>query len=240
MAYQYEDPLGYDPDTVFDQGWVRVDCIKNNSPNRPPVLNKDNVSSSEAGAQENDPSAAAQAHAQGRDIDNLHFDSEHPPSSYASSNSGSVQAPDGPEIRDPGNKFLPVAPDIGLGEEEHRRRASFDDEGDRLVRSIRKYLKTLPRHERSCHASWEGVGLQGGFLPLNTHIGGSSDSVQATRGKSSGSPSDGPGSGYSVASSGLRSSNMDPAAWSGAWIRDSVFGDWPLEIPEDAIEEDVG
>jgi hypothetical protein len=235
MAYQYNENLEFDPQADSDHDWVDVGCIENISPDRPPILNLDNYSSSEAGTPVNDPNTAAQAHALSMNMNKLHL-AEHAPSSYPSSSDGSIRAPDGPEGRDPANKYLPLAPATGLGEMQHRRRASFDEVEDQLSYSLRKWAKTLPPHERSIHVSWEG--MQGGWLPLDTHIVGPTDySVRATRGKSSGSPSVLMSSSYSAASSGWRSSKSELVSGSGGWIGESALGGWPMEI-EEAVEYD--
>ena len=235
MAYQHHDGLEYDPEADPDHDWVHVGCIQNNSPNRPPILNRENFSSSEAGTPVNDPNAAAEVRALGMNMNNVRLPNN-APSSYPSSNDGSVRAPDGPERKDPANNFLPVAPATGLGEMQHRRRASFDEVEDQLTYCLRRWQRDLPQTQRSFHASFEDI--QGGFLPLATHIVGPIDSVRATRGKkSSGSASVLLGSCYSGASSGWRSSNSDPLNGVGEWIGDNFNGRWPEEIDEEDIEE---
>jgi hypothetical protein len=233
MEYQYNDGLEFDPHADSDHDWVDLGNTKNISPDRPPVLNLDNFSSAEAGTPANDP------HTDAHYVLSMNMNkllAEHAPSSYPSSNDGSLRAPDGPERRDPANQFLPVAPATGLGEVQHRRRASFDVVEDQISHGIRKYLEALPPHERSFHASWEAP--QGSWLPLATYIVGPTDSVRATRGKSSGSASALPGSVYSGASSGWKSSSIDPVFGSGDWIVESALGEWPREIDEEDIEED--
>jgi hypothetical protein len=234
MAYQYNDGLEYDPQDDPDHDWVHVGYIENNSPDRPPTLNRDNFPSSEGGRPVNDPNTAPQVQALSMNMNNIYL-AEDAPSSYPSSSDGSLRAPDGPERSDPPNKFIQVAPAPGLGEVQHRRRASFDEVEDQLTYSLRRWARTLPPTEPSFHASFEG--MQGGWLPLDTHIVGPTDSVRATRGKSSGSASVLLSSVYSGASSGWRSSNMDPLNEMGAWIVDSVNGGWPMEIDEEAIED---
>jgi hypothetical protein len=233
MGYQYNDNIEYDPQADSDHDWVHVGPLENNSPNGPPILNRDNFSSSEAGSPTNDPNVVAQAYA--LNMNNPHLD-EHAPSSYPSSYDGSVPAPDGPEARDPANRFLPVAPATGLGEVQHRRRASFDEMEGQISDSIRRYLKTLPSYEHSFHASWEGV--RGGWLPLDPRLVVPTDSVRATRGKSSGTTSALQSSVYSGGSSGRKSSNIDLLKEIGGWAEESAFGDWPMELDEQAIEGD--
>jgi len=231
MEYQYNDGLEFDAQADSDHEWVDLGNSKNISPDRPPVLNHDNFSSSEAGTPANDPYTDAQIYVLNMNMNKLLL-TEYCPSSYPSSNDGSLRAPDGPERQDPANQFLAVAPATGLGEVQHRRSASFDYQ---VSHGIRRFLETLPPHERSCHASWEAP--QGNWLPLATIVS-PTDSVRATRGKSSGSGSALPGSVYSGASSGWRSSNNDPLSDMGGWIGDGLLGDWPMEIDEKALEED--
>jgi hypothetical protein len=229
MDYQYNNGIRYDPQADSDHYWVFGGCIKNISPDRPPILNYDNISS-EAGVPVNDPNEAAQVDALSMNI-NVHL-IEHAPSSYPSINDGSVSSPNGPERKDL-NNFLPVAPATGLGEMQHRRRESFDDVEDQLSYSLRKWARTLPAHARSFDPSWEG--MQGGWLRQDTHIVGPTDSVRATRGKSCGSASVSPGSMYSSASPGWRSPNTYHLNEMGTWTIGSPLGGWPLEIEEEAI-----
>jgi hypothetical protein len=230
MAYQYN------PQTDSEHDWVFVDCFTNISPSRPPNFNHDNLSSSEAGTPANDPNAAAKVLILGMDMNNLPL-VEHAPPSYPSSNDGSIRAPDGPEREDPPNRFLAVAPVIGLGEIQHRRRSSWDRMEDQINSSVSRWAMTLPPDERHFHAEWEEP-VQRGFLPLATRIMTSAESVKATRGKSSGSASVLPSSGNSGESSVWPGSNTALVAGSGEWIRDSLSGGWPYDIPEDAFEEE--
>lgn len=233
MGYQYNDPFGYDPEADPDHGWVYVGY---NTPERPPILNQDNFSSSETGAPVNDPHITARDQGLSMNMSNHHL-VQHTPASYPSSSDGSIRAPDEPEKKPLLRGFLPVAPATGLGEIRHRRRASFDDREDQVNNSVSIWAKDLPPNERHSHAEREGP-VQGGFLPLGTRIVAMTDSVRATRGKSSGSVSVILSSGSGGASSGSRSSNMDPTVQMGSWIGDSVCGGWPMYLDEEAIEED--
>lgn len=230
MAYQYE------PQADSEHDWVLVGHIMNFSPNRPPSLNTDNFSSSEAGRPANDPNAAAKVLVLGMDMNNLPL-VEHAPPSYPSSNNGSIRAPDGPERKDPPNRFLAVAPVIGLGEIQHRRRSSWDRMEDQINSSVSMWAMTLPPDERHFYAEREEP-VQLSFLPLATRIMTSAESVKATRGKSSGSASVLPSSGNSGESSVWPGSNTGLVAGSGEWIGDSISGGWPDEIPQDAFEEE--
>jgi hypothetical protein len=229
MAYQYDTQ----PDS--ENGWVIVGYIQI-SPNRPPVLNLDNFSSTEAGTPANDPNATAQALVLGMDVNNLPL-VEHFPPSYPSSSDGSIRAPNGPERKDPPNRFLPVAPATGLGETQHRRRASWDQMEYEINYSVSMWARALPPAERSFPAEWEEP-VQGGFLPLSTCIVAPPDSVKATRGKSSGSASVLPSSGNSGEGSAWPGSNTELVAGSGDWIGDSISGGWPYDIPQDEFEEE--
>jgi hypothetical protein len=213
-----------------ENDWVYIKI----SPNRPPVLNPDNFSSSEAGTPANDPNAAAQVLALGMDMNNLPL-IEHAPPSYPSSSNGSIRSPDGPERKDPPNRFLTVAPATGLGEIQHRLRASWDQMEYEINYSVSRWARAVLPAESSFPAEWEEP-VQDGFLPLSTCI--VAPSVEATRGKSSGSASVLPSSGNSGESSVWPGSNTDLLAGSGGWIGDSISGGWPYDIPQDAFEEE--
>jgi hypothetical protein len=224
MAYQYNDGLEYDDS---DHDWVDV-----------PILNLDNVSSSEAGAPANDHNAAAQGIdlSMSMNMNNLQL-AEHAPPSYPSSNDGSVRCPDGPERKSPANKWLPVAPATGLGEMQHRRRASFDEVEDQLFYSVSIWgEKIQPAPRRSFDPSWED--MRAGFLRQDPHLVAPTDSVRATKGKSSGSASVSQSSVYSSMSSGWKSSSIDPVHKAGSWIVESTLGSWDMEIEEEAVEEE--
>lgn len=238
MAYKQNQGFEFDRDADYEHDlWVCFRCFKTVSPDRPPVLNLDNCSCSEVGTSVNDPNSAAKSHALSMAMDNLRLGVPTPPST--TSDEGSVRNPDGPEAKDPGNRYLQVAPAIGLGEVQHRRRASFDEVEDQLEISVRKYLKTLPQRERSFSLPWEGLN-GGSWLKQNTHLVGPTDSVRATRGNGSGSGSGSGGmsSGYSAGSSGLASFTFDPTIGSGGWIGDSMYGILPMEIDDEAIHGD--
>lgn len=235
MEYQYNDGLEFDPQADLDHDWVHVGCTKNLSPNRPPNLNLDNCPSSQAGTPVNDPNPAAQVSALSMPMDNLHLD-ERPPFSYPSSSKSSVPTLDGPETRDPADQFLPIAPATGLNEMQHRRRASYDDVQHQLSYSLRKWAKDSAPAEPPFRASWEG--MQGHWLQLDPHIVGPSDSVRATRGKSSGSASALHSSAYSGASSGWRNPSIDLVSGSGHWVEESALSGWPMYIDEEAFEEE--
>jgi len=230
MAYQYNDGLDYDAQADSDPDWVDL------SPDRPPILNLVNVPSSQAGTPINDPSADAQAHALSMDMKNLNL-AGHAPSSYPSSIDGSVRCPDGPEKESPANNFLPVAPATGLGEKQHRRRASFDEVEDQLSYSVSIWgEKIRPAPRRSLDPSWER--MQAGFLRQDPHIVGPTDSARATKGKSSGTASAWQSSVYSSTSSGWKNSSIDPVHEAGGWIVEGTLGSWAGEIEEEAVEEE--
>jgi len=149
MAYQYNDPLEYDPQGDFDHDWVHVGCIKSIFPHGSLMLNLENSSFSKAWTPFDNPDSSNQAHVLSMTMDKLYV-AEHVPSSYSSSNDGSTQGLDGspltqwdiasiimnkavetviftapPDIADSVNKYAPLAPTTGLRKIRHFRRASL-------------------------------------------------------------------------------------------------------------------
>jgi hypothetical protein len=215
-----------------EQDWLCGRCFKTVSANRPPVLNLDNCSCQEAGKRANDPNSAADPagfvnSGNGQDLP-----------SYPTSSDGSVETPNGPETRDPNNHFLPVAPEIGLGELRHRRRASSDETEEQRDCSIRRWRDTLPLQQRDLHRAVID-NTSGGWLRQNIYMMGSRDSVIASRG-GSGTPSILLSSGSSGSSSGLPSSGIDPVLGAGDWADISMSGGWPDYLDEEAIYHDDG
>jgi hypothetical protein len=235
MALHNND-LELDHSELFDYEWLCVICFKTISQSRPPVLNLDNCSCSEAGKPINDPDKAGRAIGLGLNVNGLPIDNHGPPS-YSTSDDGSVKTPDGPEARDPNNQYLPLTPAIGLGEAQHRRRASLDEVENQLSYSIRRYLKTPPPHERALQSGLENGS--NGWLRQDAHLVGPTESVKATWGYGSGSGSAAMSSEHSGGSSGFRSWNIDPVMETGAWVEGgNCFPAWPREIDDVAFDDD--
>jgi hypothetical protein len=106
-------------------------CIRTLSSSRPPVFNADNCSCAEVASHTRGGPHISQSPRYERPM--YHYENTLPiyhqqPQSYASS-SISVPSPEGPEREDPNaqstNNFLPLGPEAGLNETQHRRSASF-------------------------------------------------------------------------------------------------------------------
>ncbi len=166
MAHQYDDPLGYDPDSNFDHGWVHVGFIKSFSADRPSVWNLGSSSKfwnccdcalSDTGTPLDDFESATEAYIQNMTMHNLYL-AKLAPSLYTCSRNASVRGPDGPETNNTTKDFLLLAPATGLTETKHHRRASIDDIEDQPSSSVHKYLETAAPHERFSYSSCEGMG----------------------------------------------------------------------------------
>jgi hypothetical protein len=218
MAYQYKNPLGYDPEADPDHDWFEVPNV---FPDRFPILIPENSPAAETGTPVNDPNRANQAQTLNIDLSNPYM-IQHAPPSYPSSSDGSssIPIPDEPENA---SKYLEVVPAIGLGEMQHRRRASCDEMQDELNSSISRWYDEVPPTEHSLPAEdWKRL-TQARYLPLGTRIGAPTIvSAQATRGNSSGSPSSIPSSGSGGTMSGSRSFKSYYITHTGEWIEDSM------------------
>lgn len=233
MSYHnYKDEPEHGHREHFDkeQDWLCNFCYKTISAQRPPVLNLDNCSCQEAGKRANDPNSAAApaSFVNGGNSQDL--------PSYPTSSDGSVETPNGPEARDPNNHFLPVAPAIGLGEDQHRRRASSDETEEQRDSLIRRWRETLPLQQRDLHKAIVD-NTSRGWLRQNTYLMGQRDSVMATWG-GSGTPSDSRSSGSCASSSGWTSSGINPVLGAGDWVTINVSGGWPVRIDEEVILDD--
>lgn len=98
-------------------------CFKTISPTRPPVFNPDNCSCAETGTFANGDNRPVIDQQNTYQYESVAY---HPQSSTASSISDTC--PEGPEHDEPrltsGNTYLPLAPDTGLNEPQHRRSSS--------------------------------------------------------------------------------------------------------------------
>jgi hypothetical protein len=219
-----------EPEQELEHDWLCARCGKKVSAERPPELNTDNCSCSDLGTPVNDPHLTqARTH--------LMIDSQGPPS-YPNSNDGSVQGQEGLETMDPNkrSRFIPVGPATGLGEAQHRRRASFDDIEEQLASTVTLWLRTRPHQKRSYRGlPWQHT--DGEFLVQTTHIvGPTDDSIRATRGHGSGnlSGSQSLSSRHSDVSSGSRSRNLNTLNAMGAWIEE----EWEIDVDATIYEDD--
>jgi hypothetical protein len=182
---------------------------------RPPVFNADNCSCAEVAAHSRGCQHLSQSsfYEQPR----FHYENTLPvyhqqPQSYASS-SISVPSPEGPEREDPNkpptNNFLPLGPEAGLNETQHRRSASFHSD---LSYQMRRFLVEQEEHQHPAPYATERAPAESGFLPQDIYI----QSQAPGKGKKgklsymSASTSSGDASFFSW--------NVDPVTGSGAWV----------------------
>jgi len=222
---------------LFDS-WTCAGCFRTISAERPPNLNLDNCSCSEAGTAVNDPDLHHQingVHGHGSD-EQKSPSSRIPnsPSSDTASDDGSVRGPEGPEARDPNNPYPLLAPEVGLGELQHRRRSSFDDDLSNSLLSfpLRRYLMTASPLERSFD-NLQIAEAQQYWLRQDTYVTGPTFSTRANKGSSVPSMQSSNHSGLS-----WRSWRIDPTNGVGTWMEDGGRGEWPMVIDEHAIEEE--
>lgn len=233
--------------------WTCADCFKSISSSRPPVYNPNNCSCSEIGfrAPLNDPHLVAHI---SEAMNTLHLSQDVARDAYpydpchqaptVSSDGSSVRAPDGPERLDPNARFLPLGPAIGLGEDIHRRRASFDGNEVQLAFVLRRYWESMTPQERSYHDAGrrnydrELMWLrQDTFLVGPTGGGAGSCSVRAATGSSEESME---GSMHLGSESPGWRSQIDPMKGIGHWTNAHVFESWPdtLMIDDSPTEDD--
>jgi len=208
-----------------EHDWLCARCFTTISAERPPVLNRDNFCSQEASRRASDSDSAPVQ------VGFLNNGIAQDPLSYPTSTDGSVENPNGPVAKDPGNRFLPVVPAIGLGEPQHRLRASSDEDDERRALYICQWRNDLPLQDRTFHGSTIDAG-DSGWLRQNTHIVGHMDSVRATRG-GSGSSRTVLSSRSSGTSSGWSSFGINPIHEAGAWMKG-----WPEQPEDDAMYDD--
>ncbi|CZR61176.1 uncharacterized protein PAC_11072 [Phialocephala subalpina] len=202
--YQYEE---------MDQ-WLCSQCFKTISSSRPPIFNSENCSCLEV-------SGGGSPHAQPVSIpqpepiynyeNTVHNATVY--QSYASS-ARSFTGPEGPERENPdlrvSNTYLPLGPDAGHGEVQHRRTASFESEMSFQMRRflVEGYHLTSHEHE--------------GFLKQDVVLGRSCESTR--KGKRGSKPSwvsSGSGkSGQLEESLGGWSQRLDWTREMGGWMDD--------------------
>lgn len=139
---------GYNYD--LDQPWVCGTCLKTVSSSRPPVYNADNCSCADLGGYTNGLTQVPQpatSPAQGYQYEANGVKYYQPPQSYASS-TASVPCPEGVEREDPNlrvtSTYLPLGPDTGLNEVQHRRSASFHSD---MSFQMRRFLIDQEKHQ---------------------------------------------------------------------------------------------
>jgi len=236
-------------------GWVQV---RNISPNRPPTFNPDNCSCSEAGTTLNDPHLCNTLvnginglciHQEiSHDITRESFPYHQAPT--VSTDDGSVRAPEGPERRDPNMAWVTLAPESGLGEEEHRRRVSFYEIETQLDYPLRRWMATLTPEEMPYHDAGQeldGTLLGSGGRPwvrCDTHFmgptggGGHFNSDGATKGSTNRTMQSSGHTG-STGSSGYHGADINPTEGVGHWMEASVI-ELPgmLMIDESVVDDD--
>ncbi len=225
---------------IYEEPFECVICSGLVSADRPPFLNLDNCSCAQHGAIFNDPDIALQSAFRGLTIDNAphphHAFSTPPPltqNSYSTSEDGPVKVQEGPESRDPNNRFEPLAPAVGLGEYQHRLIAAFDTLDSTISYSLRRYLISYPPPESPDNDSaiWESAEEEHhAWLRQDQHLMGPAGAASTvafapTKGKSSPEVDSmmvstwGDGSG-----SGSGSGMFDPTRGVGDWAEDSGSG----------------
>ena len=122
--------------------WTCSTCFKTVSFARPPVYNPDNCSCADLGRFTNGTTQAPQPSASpGQGFRYEHNDAAYyPPESYASS-TASISNPEGIERELPdlrvGNNYLPLGPELGHNEPQHRRSASIHSD---MSYQMRRFL----------------------------------------------------------------------------------------------------
>jgi hypothetical protein len=163
----------FDNEGYYDLGqWTDLcgTCLKTVSSSRPPVYNPDNCSCADLGSFTHGTTQVPQpAASPGQGFQYKHNDAAYyPPQSYASS-TASVPCPEGVEREDPNlhidnNHYLPVAPEMGLNEVQHRRTASVhSDMSYQMRRFLVDQRDNQPRQDISPQT-------KGNFLPQDTYI----------------------------------------------------------------------
>ncbi|TVY53080.1 hypothetical protein LSUE1_G010275, partial [Lachnellula suecica] len=161
-----EDRLEYDNTDHFTCPL----CFKTISATRPPIFNADNCSCVEVAAfstsmQRTHPSPYQWTPRYDSSPDVYQ---QYRPESYASSNR-SVPSPEGVENTQPNfnisTDFLPLAPEAGLGEAQHRRISSFQMD---LSYQMRRFLAEQ-EYDPSIYAPTPAPSVTG-FLSQETHI----------------------------------------------------------------------
>jgi hypothetical protein len=234
MAYQ----LKYDPEDEVCQHWVMVGNI---SPYRPPHLNEKNISSSEAGTSKNGSQLPNQKPASSVNMER-HYRPEQVPSCYAgSSTADSVRTPNGPERKDPNDRFLSLGHAEGLGEQRHHLRAHWDRVEDQINRAPSRWGYDPPL---------DGPPFQPGLrelscfpLRLDTQIM-APEPVQVAQAKRRDTASASRGNGYNGKSAYLQQSIADLRCV-GDWAEEWEWGDeamdfWPAEILGALIDGEDG
>jgi hypothetical protein len=143
--------------------WECLKCFKTASAWGPPVFNSKNCSCAEAGAYANGVDHSPKATA-----DESPDSAYRSPESYASS-SASVKCPEGPELEEQnlhiGTSYLPLVPDQGLNEAQHRRSASFNSD---MSYHMRRFLVEQNPNELS--QVGHPVSSETRFLRQDVHL----------------------------------------------------------------------
>ncbi|KAF4637424.1 hypothetical protein G7Y89_g645 [Cudoniella acicularis] len=149
------------------------DCFKTISASRPPVFNTENCSCVETAMISNGggqlPPSPTYAYAMHGIDSTPQVNNYYRPESYASS-SRSVSCPEGPENAQPNitllnNNYLPLAPETGLNEVEHRRSSSFNSD---MSYQMRRFLVEQEQHQAAYAATTAAAPNH--FLQQDIHV----------------------------------------------------------------------
>jgi len=210
-------------------------CIRTFSSSRPPVFNADNCSCAEVASHTRGGQHLSQSPFYEQPT--YHYENTLPvyhqqPQSYASS-SISVPSPDGPEREDP-NNFLPLGPEAGLNETQHRRLASFHSD---MSYQMRRFLVEQEEHQHPAPYATEHGPTETRFLPQDIYI----QSQAPAKGKKSKLSC--MSASISSGDASLFSWDVDPVTGIGAWIDaegNLYAGDsYPLAVSGEFIYDDT-
>jgi hypothetical protein len=219
MAYHHQYSAETDP-AFRSQRHMCPTCLKNVSVDHPVIVNLENCTCADAKF-----SVRQSGH-----VDKIQDPFINSPVSNAPSRDESVRTP--PYGVDPGDRFLPIAPAIGLGELQHRRRAEFDAVEEELSYSLRRWISSPSALDQEYHIqSWQNDGtwfrLDPFLLPPSSRAtGGSLARHSRSHSRQSGS--------LKSNASGWMSTRLDPLISTGGWMIDEDQPGWLCEI----IDED--
>lgn len=216
--------------------WLCSQCFKTVSSSRPPVFNPENCSCVEVGGGGGIPSPSS-----GQEVEQPLYGYDHTTTpnplyhnndvqSYPSSTL-SFRGPEGPERENVdmhlSNNYLPLAPDTGLNEAQHRRSTSFESE---MSYQMRRFLVEDGYHRTHLSSSSGGNEdvIEDKFLQQDVKIGYGSARMGSSRKVNKGSKFSW-GSGDSIIRPGseeLGSVSVRGEAMRdvGAWMDDFAYG----------------
>lgn len=143
-------------------------CFRTISSTRPPVFNPDNCGCVEVGPATHGDEQSSRSLSYGLQGVQCEAAIYHQRPQSTTSSTDSVTCPEGPEREDPnltiGNAFLPLGPDVGLNEPQHRRSASFRSE---MSFQMRRFLV---ESEPCLPTQLAKIPSSANFLPQDIHI----------------------------------------------------------------------